>query len=122
MVQNSKYLGLMVDQKLKWIDHIAHVKLKVAQGLGIINKATLAFLNKKWLMNLYYYFIYPYFTYCVEVWGNEATSHLLPLFLFQNTVVMTITCSHKKAPVDTLCLELNLLSYLYIKLYTTVLP
>ena len=28
-VKCVKYLGLMVDQKLKWIDHIAHVKHKV---------------------------------------------------------------------------------------------
>ena len=38
-VKCVKYLGLMVDQMLKWIDHIAHVKHKVAHGLGIINKA-----------------------------------------------------------------------------------
>ena len=34
-----EYLGLMVEQKLKWIDHIAHVKLKVAHVLGIITNA-----------------------------------------------------------------------------------
>ena len=45
-VKCVKYLGLMVDQKLKWIDHIAHVRHKVAHGLGIINKAKL-FLTKK---------------------------------------------------------------------------
>ena len=48
----------MVDQKLKWIDHIAHVKHKVAHGLGIINKAK-PFVTKKSLRNLYYLlFIY----------------------------------------------------------------
>ena len=41
-----KYLGLMVDKKLKWIDHIAHVKHKDAHGLGNINKAK-PFLTKK---------------------------------------------------------------------------
>ena len=70
-VKCVKYLGLMVDQKLKWIDHITHVKHKVAHGLGIINKAK-PFLTKKGLRNLYYSFIYPYFTYCVEVWGNAS--------------------------------------------------
>ena len=65
-VKCVKYLGLMVDQKLKWIDHIAHAKHKVAHGLGITNKAK-PFLTRKSLRNLYYSFIYPYFTYCVEV-------------------------------------------------------
>ena len=107
-VKCVKYLGSMVDQKLKWIDHITHVKHKVAHGLGIINKAK-PFLTKKSLRNLYYSFIYPYFTYCVEVWGNAATSHMLPLCLLQNKVVRIITYTKKRAPVDSLYLELNLL-------------
>ena len=36
----------MVDQRPKWINHIAHVTLKVAHGFGIINKAK-HFFNKK---------------------------------------------------------------------------
>ena len=80
------------------------MKLKIAQGLGIINKA-----KHKCLKNVYYSFIYPYFTYCVEVWGNAATSHLLPLCLLQNKVVRKITYSDKRAQVDSLYLELDLL-------------
>ena len=48
-------------------------------------------------------------TYCVEVWGNAATSHMLPLCLLQNKVVRIITYTKKRAPVDSLYLELNLL-------------
>ena len=101
-----KYLGLIVDQKLKWIDQIAHVKLKIAQGLVIFNKIK-PFLSKICPMNLYYSFIHPYFTYCVEVAGNAATFHLLPLCLLQNKVVRIITYSNKRAQVDSLHLELN---------------
>ena len=107
-VKCVKYLGIMVDQKLKWIDHIAHVKHKVAHGLGI-NKAK-PLKKKKSLRNLYYLFIRPYFTYCVEVWGNAATSHMLPLCLLQNKVVRRIiTYSKNRVPVDTLYFELNIL-------------
>ena len=77
--------------------------------LAITNKAKPFLAKKKSLMNLYYSFIYPYFTYCVEVWGNAATSHMLPLCLLQNKVVRIITYLKKRAPVDTLYLELNLL-------------
>ena len=52
-VKCVKYLGLMVDQKLKWIDHIAHVRHKVAHGLGIINKPK-HFSTTIGLRNLYY--------------------------------------------------------------------
>ena len=84
------------------------MKLKIGQGLGIINKAK-PFLSKKCLKNLYYSFIYPYVTHCVGVWGNPATSHLLPLCLHQNKVVRIITYSNKMVQVDPLYLELNLL-------------
>ena len=45
----------------------------------------------------------------MEVWGHAATCHMLPLCLLQNKVVRIITYSKKRAPVDTLYLELNLL-------------
>ena len=45
----------------------------------------------------------------MEVWGNAATSHMLPLCLLQNKVVRIITYSKNRAPVDNLYLELNLL-------------
>ena len=38
-VASLKYLGLIIDNKLKWIDHIAHIKKKVSRGIGIISKA-----------------------------------------------------------------------------------
>ena len=35
-----KYLGVIIDSKLNWIDHITYVKNKVAKGIGIIRKAS----------------------------------------------------------------------------------
>ena len=58
-VSSTKYLGLIIDNKLKWIDHIAHVKKKISRGIGIITRVR-PFVNKKCLSNLYHAFIYPY--------------------------------------------------------------
>ena len=41
-----KYLGVIIDHKLNWCDHIAHVKNKVSKGIGILYK-TIQFLDKK---------------------------------------------------------------------------
>ena len=38
-VASLKYLGLIIDNKLKWIEHIAHIKKKVSRGICIISKA-----------------------------------------------------------------------------------
>ena len=41
------------------------------------------FLNKSSLIGLYYSYIYPYFTYCLETWGCASKTQLNPLFLLQ---------------------------------------
>ena len=65
-VNSIKYLGIIVDHKLNWIDHITYVKAKISKEIGIMYKAR-RHLSKHSLRNLYYAYIYPYLTYCVEV-------------------------------------------------------
>ena len=76
--KNTKFLGVIIDNKLRWSDHINYIKNKISKSIGIINK-TRNFLNKNTLRNLYYTFIYPYLIYCIEIWGNTNDIHLDPL-------------------------------------------
>ena len=73
-VSNTKFLGLLIDSKLNWSDHIAYIKNKISISIGIPTKIR-RFLKKKW-RNLYYSFVYPYLIYCVEVWGNAHDTYL----------------------------------------------
>ena len=36
---NTKYIGVIIDHKLNWYEHIAHVKKKVSNGISILYKA-----------------------------------------------------------------------------------
>ena len=81
-VNSIKYLGIIIDHKLNWIDHITYVKAKISKGIGIIYKAR-RHINKHTLRNLYDAYIYPYLTYCIEVWGCDSKSQLNSLFLVQ---------------------------------------
>ena len=51
------------------------------------------YLNKVSLNNLYYTYIYPYFTYCIEVWGSAAKCHVNSLFLLQKKIIRIMTFS-----------------------------
>ena len=51
-VTSIKYLGIIVDHKLNWIDHITYVKAKISKGIGIMYKAR-QYLNKKLLTCLH---------------------------------------------------------------------
>ena len=56
-INSIKYLGVIIDHKLNWCEHITYVKNKISKGVGIIYKAR-RYLNKKSLLTLYYAFIY----------------------------------------------------------------
>ena len=78
-VNSIKYLSIIVDHKLNWLDHITYVKAKISKGIGIMYKAR-KYLNKYSLKILFYAYIYPYLTYCVEVWGCASKCHLKSFF------------------------------------------
>ena len=67
-IKNHRYL-VILDSKMSWIQHIAHVKNKVAKGIGIMFKA-ITYLDRRSLINLCNAYIYHYLIYCVESWGN----------------------------------------------------
>ena len=47
-------------------------------------------LNKHSLRNLYYAYIYPYLTYCIEVWCCASKCQLNSLFLVQKKKFLRI--------------------------------
>ena len=106
--ETMKYLGVIIDTKLNWISHITLVKNKVAKGIGIIRRAR-PLLNKSALRNLYHTFIYPYLTYCVEVWGSAKSVHLSPILLLQKKIIRLITFSERLAHTEPIFLQLNIL-------------
>ena len=52
-VKKTKFLGVIIDNKLTWKDHVAS---KVSRGMGMIIKAR-NYLNRKGLLTLYYTFV-----------------------------------------------------------------
>ena len=78
-VSKSKFIGIVLDESLSWIDHIKSVKTRVAKEMGVICKAR-KYLNQQTLKVLYYSMVYPHLIYCVEVWGYASQIHLSSLF------------------------------------------
>ena len=44
--KNIKFLGVIIDNKLNWSDHILYIKNKISKSIGIINKNTHLFRQK----------------------------------------------------------------------------
>lgn len=88
-VKSTKFLGVIVDEKLTWKAHIHHVTSKIAKSAGIIHKAR-QILHKDVLLTLYNTFILPYLLYCGIIWGNAMKTTLWPIFRLQKRVVRFI--------------------------------
>ena len=83
-------------------------KSKISKGIGIICKAR-RLLNNKTMLTLYYSFIYPYFNYALEVWGNTINKHLDVLIKLQKRAIRIVTSSPRLEHTEPLFRELKTL-------------
>ena len=116
MIERTKFLGVIIDQNLSFQSHINYIKGKVARGIGILYKSK-PYFSFEIMRVLYNAFIYPYFTYCIEVWGNTYQSYLEPLIKLQKRAVRTIVGARKYAHTAPLFRELKLLNIKEIYIY-----
>ena len=107
-VDSTKFIGVILDSKLTWENHIQYIKTKIAKSIGILCKARKV-LSQNTLLLLYYSIAYPHFLYCVEVWGNAAQTHLLSLILLQKRIVRVITFSRYNEHTKPLFRKLQIL-------------
>ena len=69
------FLDVILDSKLSWLQHIQYLKVKISKGIDILSKARKC-LSLSTLIFMYYNFIYPYITYCIESWGSACHKYL----------------------------------------------
>ena len=92
-VEYTKFLGVIIDEKLSWKQHIEYVRKKLSKSTGILSKAR-KYLPKECLKTLYYTFAYPYLTYCIHVWGKSFTTYIAVIAKVQKRLIRIITNSH----------------------------
>ena len=68
-VTSSRYLGLIVDDKLSWTNHITMVKGKVFPAIGIMYRFCKC-LSINTLRMLYFSFMHSHFLYLIGIWGS----------------------------------------------------
>ena len=81
-VRETKYLGVILDEKLNWKSHLEHIKSKISRGSYILSKLR-HYVNIKTSITIYFSLIYPYLNYCITTWGATSNSNLLPIVRLQ---------------------------------------
>ena len=103
-VNKVKFLGVILDDLLSWKHHLDLVASKAAKAVGILYKLR-PYLSQKSLIGLYYTFLYPYFTYCNEIWGNACKTYLNRLIMIQKRAIRLICYKSKYAPTNKIFKE-----------------
>ena len=88
-VAATKFLGIILDDKLSWKPHIQSVKSKLSSVLSIMYKAS-KLINTAGMYTLYCSLFHPYLSYCNEIWGNTYTSNVKCLFTLQKKSIRQI--------------------------------
>ena len=68
-VEGARFLGVWVDEGLKWTGQIERVRSKVGQLLGVLGRAR-AVLGGGAVLSLYNGLVLPHLQYCLMVWGD----------------------------------------------------
>ena len=108
--ESVKYLGVMVDENLKWKKHIYNISSVVNRNLGIMGRAKY-FLSSRELLLLYNTLILPYLNYCAVVWGRNYTSTLKALVKFQKRAVRIIDKKPFRYPTGMLFKKYKILKF-----------
>ena len=105
----SKFLGVIVDNKLSWASHIKLIPNKISKSLSILRYLRYSFPTNI-LKTLYMTLILPYLSYCNIIWGSAFKTVLKPIVILKKKRIRTITKSnfleHTK-PLFKTCKLLN---------------
>ena len=113
---HTRFLGVIVDQHLTFESHVKYIKGKISRGIGILYKAK-RILKESSLLTLYYAFIYPYFTYCITVWGNTYPSIIDPLIKCQKRAVRIVKGAGKYDHTSPIFYNLKILNLRRLYVY-----
>lgn len=89
-VRKSKSLGICIDERLSWTDHIDSVSKKVSSAIGGLRQVR-SFIDRETAITIYNSLIQPLFDYCDIVWDTIGVTLALRLQKLNNRAGRTIT-------------------------------
>ena len=98
-VEKTTYLGVILDNRLSWKEHIEYLITKLSQAAGVIYKLRDC-LPLQAKMLLYDSLAASYLRYSIAAWGNTTQTVLGRLQSAQNKIIRYLTYSPPMTNVD----------------------
>ena len=119
-VFKTKFLGVIIDDKLNWKEHIKYISTKLSKTIAIVFKSKMV-LDKNSLRTLYCSLFLPYINYCSEIWGNTYKTNLRPIVLLQKRAVRIIENVNRLHNTHLLFLKLKVMKFYDLIEYKTAI-
>ncbi|MCP4484704.1 MAG: reverse transcriptase family protein, partial [Flavobacteriaceae bacterium] len=111
----TKYLGVMIDEKLNLKLHLKQINLKLSKGIGILYKLR-HLVPKETLKTLYSSFIQSHILYGILNWGCANKTALEPIKRNLRKAIRVIDFAHHTAHSEPIFKRLKIFNF--VKLYT----
>lgn len=108
-VESTKFLGIVIDEKLSWSQHIDLVINKIAKSAGLIGKLKHT-LPRHALITLHNSLILPYINYCTMIWAANSLFRLKRIVVIQNRVIRIISGTDRFAHAPPLLKKYSILT------------
>src|SRR5690606_8856355 len=119
MVDCYKYLGVYIDSKLSWSEHISHIMKRLRLANVMLYKLQNA-VHPKISKIVYFAFAQSYLQYCISSYGSAFRNVLDPLIKLQKQSIRLVTKSNRLCPTASLFFNEQVLSFSQLYYYNCV--
>ena len=87
-----KYLGVIIDEKLKWNSHVDYISKKISKSCGALAKIRNC-VSTNVLKNVYHALVHSYLRYGILIWGHAAPTVINKIEVLANRAIRIMTCA-----------------------------
>ena len=75
------FLGVIIDDKLKWDAHISHLETRLLSSITMIKRIR-KFIPRRFDSQLYYSLFQSHLVFGISAWGGACSSKLIKVFAY----------------------------------------
>ena len=117
--KTMKYLGVHIDNELKFLDHIDSLKKKLSKAVGIASQLRY-FVSRDVLLKYYNFYVKPILQYGILVYGCTYITHLKKIALMQRKLLRLIFFKRKTMSIESEMINAHILSVPQLYVYELI--
>ena len=86
----ARYLGVLLNDKLKFDSHLTFLESKLSRSVGIISRLS-GYLPTKTLLTSYYSLVHTHLLYALPIWASTYDTYLIKIQRLQNKAIRILT-------------------------------